>query len=102
MASALFEIVAEALRAGRVTELRERLGLDLPDALARHAELLAHLFERADLAVIETEPQSHDCALAIVELLQRFLNRFRQQRTSGSGRRRNHVRVFDEVAEKAV
>ncbi len=30
----------------RMLQLAQRLGLDLPDALARHRELLADLFER--------------------------------------------------------
>ena len=76
----LFEIIAEALRARRVAELREGLRLDLANALARDAELLADFFERADLSVVETEAQSHHRAFTIVELLQRFLDRLREQR----------------------
>jgi hypothetical protein len=40
--------------------------------------------------------------LAVVQFLQRFLDRFRQQRARRGGRRRDHVRVFDEIAEQAV
>src|ERR671913_1671046 len=41
----------EQARARRVAEFAERLGLDLADALARHVEVLADLFERVLLAL---------------------------------------------------
>ena len=59
-----------------MAQFRERLRLDLADAFASHAELLADLFERADLAVVETEAQPHNRAFTIVQLLQCFLDRF--------------------------
>src|SRR5438552_6223506 len=85
-----------------MAELRERLRFDLANAFARDAELLADLFERADLPVVETEAQTHDRALAVVELLQRFFDRFREQRARGGRGRRDDVGVFYEVAEEAV
>ena len=41
-----------------MTQLAQRLGLDLTDPLARQVELLADLFERAGLARHETEAES--------------------------------------------
>src|SRR5690242_17311723 len=43
--------VLERLGAGGVAEFAERLRLDLPDALAGDAELLADFFQRAAVAV---------------------------------------------------
>ena len=54
------EVVAELLAAVGVAQLGQRLGLDLADPLAGDAELLAHLLERAGLAVVEAEAQPHD------------------------------------------
>src|SRR5262245_51111902 len=85
-----------------MAQFRERLRLDLADAFASHAELLADLFERADLAVVETEAKPHDGAFAVVQFLQRFFDRLAQQRARGRGRGRDHVRVLDEVTEEAV
>src|SRR5712691_11384308 len=51
----LLQVVAELLRARRVAQLTQRLGLDLADALARDAESLADLFERPLVAVDQPE-----------------------------------------------
>src|SRR5215218_9169588 len=53
--SAAVEVVAQLLAAQRVAQLGQRLRLDLADALAGDAELLADLLERAGLAVVEAE-----------------------------------------------
>src|SRR5262249_49953553 len=93
--SGLFEVVAEALRARGVPQLPQRLRLDLADALAGDAELLADLFQRAHLAVVEPEPEAHDRAFAVVQLLERLLDRFREQRAGGGGRGCDRRRVLD-------
>ena len=41
--------------AGRVAHFAQRFGFDLADALARDAELAANFFQRATVAVAETE-----------------------------------------------
>src|SRR3954471_21240696 len=51
----LLQEILEALGAGGVAELAERLRLDLADALARDAELPAHLFERHRVAVVQAK-----------------------------------------------
>ena len=53
--------------AGRMTHLLEGLGLDLADALARHFELPAQLFERAAVAIDEAKPQLKHLALALAD-----------------------------------
>ena len=55
--------VLELLAAAGVTELAQRLGFDLADALARDVELLADLFERAGTAVLDAEAQLQDLPL---------------------------------------
>src|SRR5215470_11833981 len=48
----------------RVAQLAQRLGLDLPDPLARDLEILAHLFERVIRALADPEPQLEHLLLA--------------------------------------
>ena len=62
---ALVEEVAQALRLAVALQLGHRLGLDLADALAGEAELLADLLQRARLPVLEAEAQLDDLALAL-------------------------------------
>src|SRR5437879_13405346 len=60
----LLQVVAELLRARRVAQLAQRLGLDLADALAGDPEPLAHLFQRALAAVDQPEAQLQHAPLA--------------------------------------
>src|ERR1051326_4629602 len=50
------DAVFEALRLWKALELLERVVLDLPDALAGHAERAADLLERARLLALQAEP----------------------------------------------
>src|SRR2546421_1180 len=54
-ASRLLQVIPEFLAAGRVAQLAQRLGLDLPDALAGHPEPLADLFQRALVARLQAQ-----------------------------------------------
>lgn len=47
-----------------MAEFAQRLRFDLSDAFARDAELLADFFERALMAVFETEPEDEHLAFA--------------------------------------
>src|SRR5262245_11050997 len=85
-----------------MTQLGERFRLDLADALAGDAELLADLLERAHLAVVEPEAQAHDLPLPVVELLERLDDRLGEQRAGGGGGRGDGGGILDEVAEEAV
>ena len=62
--SGLVEVVPQELCRLGSAQLRQRLGLDLPDPLAGHPEGFAHLFERPDLAVLQAEAESHHVLLA--------------------------------------
>ena len=52
------------------TQAPQRLGLDLPGALARHPQHLAHLFQRTALAIGQAIAQVDDPALALVEVIE--------------------------------
>src|SRR5207245_11179447 len=82
-ASALVEVVAQLLTADGVPQLRQGLGLDLADALAGDAELLADLLEGASLAVVEPETHAHDLLLAIGELVESLGDRLVEEGTGG-------------------
>src|SRR5262249_8826856 len=56
--------VLAVLRARRLTELAERLRLDLPNALARHLEALADLFECVVRLLADPEAETQDLLLA--------------------------------------
>src|SRR5262250_217975 len=62
--SAALDERAQALAARGVPELPQRLGLDLPDALAGHLEILAHLFQRVVRLLPDAEPHPEDLLLA--------------------------------------
>src|SRR3954451_21525543 len=98
----LFEVVAELLRARRVAQLRQRLGLDLADPLAGETELLADLVERARLAVGETEAQSDDRGLPLRQRLEHAVELAleKSERHDLGGHRR--VGALDQATELAV
>ena len=54
---------AEVAAPERVPQLPERLGLDLPDALARHVEALADLFQGVLALLADAEAQPQDLLL---------------------------------------
>src|SRR5581483_8989369 len=98
----LVEVIPESLRTGRMSELRQRLRLDLPDPFARHPELLADFFQGVELAVIEAKPEPDHAPLPLGELLQGLLDRFREQRPGGGIGGSDGARVLDEVTQEAV
>src|SRR2546430_3493956 len=70
VAAPALSIVEEGLeypRAARVLELAQRLGLDLADALARHRELQAHLFQRVVGVHADAEAHAQHALLARCE-----------------------------------
>src|SRR5450830_1235483 len=96
------EVVPQRLGPRGVTELGHRLGLDLPDPLARHAVDLADLIERLGLAVGQTEPHRHDTGLALGERVEHPAQLLAQQREAHRVDRDHRLGVLDEVAELAV
>ncbi len=85
-----------------MAELAQRLGFDLADAFAGHAEILAHFLERAGTPVYQAEAQPQHHFLPggqRVEHAHQLLAQQRVRRGVGRGRR---VVVGDEVAQVAV
>ena len=81
----------------------ERLRLDLPDPLAREAELAADLLEaRGLLGVAEPEPELEHPALPLVQLGQRLSEPLPLERAVGELDRILAGRVGEEVAELLV
>src|SRR4051794_8308079 len=58
-------------QAWHTAQLGQRLGLDLANALAADAQLLADLAQRSLVATIQTEPQPQDLSFAGVQLVER-------------------------------
>src|SRR5262245_587098 len=59
----VFDERPEVTAAQRVAQLAEGLGLDLTDALPRHREALADLFQRVLAFFADAEPQAQDFLL---------------------------------------
>jgi hypothetical protein len=57
-----------------MAQLPQGLGLDLANALAGDAELLADLFERPKTAILQAKSENQDLALALTEFVQGFAN----------------------------
>src|ERR1700742_2365851 len=93
----------EQTRARGVAELAERLGFDLPDALARHVEVLADLFERVLLAVrAEAVAELDDDLFARAEGRKPRVRHLPQVRRHDRVGRAYARLVLDEVAEVRI
>ena len=77
--AALLEEITQLARPTRVAQLAERLRLDLPDALAGHAEVLADLFQRATAAVLQPEPQLQHAPFTIAQRAQHVFHLLAQE-----------------------
>src|ERR1035437_1883738 len=85
-----------------MAQLAQRGRLDLPDALTRHPESPAHLFERALVLIDEAEAQLHDAALARCQRVEDVVHMSVQH-----GLRRGVCRgcgalVLDEIPEAGI
>ncbi len=85
-----------------VLELAQRLVLDLTDALARDAEVAADLFEGVFASVDEPLAKLQHHRLALVELVERFLEFFTENDLARLIDRRFDVVVGDEVSVKRI
>src|SRR5699024_11212061 len=96
------EVVPQRLRPARVAQLRHRLGLYLPDPLARDAEGVADLVERLRLPVTEAKTHADHARLALREGVEQALELPLQHREADRVGRYDRLGVLDEVAEFAV
>src|SRR5262245_29291077 len=86
----------------RMLQLAHRLRLDLANALARHLEDAAHLFQRVRVTVAQAVTQLDDLALAIRQGLEHLIDLVLEHLLRGRLHRRFGGVVFDEIAEIAV
>src|SRR5690606_19532207 len=98
----LVEEAAHLAAARRVLQLAERLRLDLTDAFAGHAELLADFLERMVGVHADAEAHAENALLARGERRQYARHRFLEVRLHRGVDRDHRVLVLDEIAEVAV
>src|SRR5581483_2450358 len=96
------EEAPQLLGARGMTELAQRLRLDLADALARDREVLTDLLERMLAAVRQSEAQPQDLLLARRERVQHLVGLLTEAEADDRVDRRHHLLVLDEIAEVAV
>ena len=85
-----------------MTQLSDRLVLDLADALARDAEDLADLLERVRLAVVHAETQAQDVCLTLCQRVEDLAERLGQQRVARGIRRTRRIVVLNEGADGRI
>src|SRR5438045_4683406 len=73
-----FDERSQSFRVHRVRELTQRLGLDLPNALAGERELLADFFEGMLGLLFDSEPHAQNFLLAWGQRLEKLLRLRRQ------------------------
>src|SRR5690606_8199433 len=92
----------EPLGSARVAQLAQRLGLDLPDALAGDLEVLADLLEGVVGLLADTEPHAQHLLLARGQGGEHLAGLFGQVDRDDRVRRRGDALVLDEVAQLRV
>src|SRR5687768_5543200 len=83
-------------------ELAQRLGFDLPYTLARHGEVLAHLFERMLAAVADAEAHLDDFLFARGQRLQHRFGLFLEIEVDDRLGWRHRRAILDEVAQMRI
>ena len=99
LAGACVEEGAQAMAPAGMPQFPERLGFDLPDALASDREMLADFFERVLAAVLQAEAHLDDLLFARAESLQDLGRLLAQIQIDYGFGRRSHAAVDDEVAQ---
>src|SRR5215471_11061446 len=82
--------------ARRMAQLAQRLGFDLPDALARDGEALADFLERVLAAVADAEAHLDDLLFARRERLEHRLGLFLEIQIDHGLGRGDHLAILDE------
>jgi len=86
----------------RVTQLAQRLRLDLADTFASDVIHLADLFERAFVAVNQTEAHLQNLAFAFGQRGEHVAQLLAQQTVAGHVRRIFRRLVLDEIADAHI
>src|SRR5262245_17569440 len=86
----------------RMLQLSQRLGLDLPDTLARHRELLADFLQRVVGVHADAEAHAQHALLARRERGEHPRRGLAQVRLDRRVNRQDRVLVLDEIAEMRV
>src|SRR5262250_422299 len=97
LARASFEERPQLAAARWMAQLAQRLGFDLPDALARDGEALADFLERVLAAVADAEPHLDDLLLARRERLEHRLGLFLEVQVDDRFGGGDDLAIFDEV-----
>src|SRR5580765_8748269 len=97
-----FEEAPELLRARRMAQLSEGLGLDLADALAGDGEVLPDFLEGVLAAVGEPEAEAEHLLLTRRQRVQHLVGLLAQGEADHALDGRADLLVLDEVAEVAV
>jgi len=84
-----------------MAQLAQGLGLDLADALTRHLEVAADLFEGMILAIHQAEAQLQDLALTLGKRGQGMLDLLTQHLTRGRIQWLEGVHILDEIFQLA-
>src|SRR5512135_2400004 len=85
-----------------MTELPQRLRLDLANALARDLEVLTHLFERVVALLADAEAHAEDLLLARRQRLEHLPRLLREVHVDDRLGGRHHALVLDEIAKMRV
>src|SRR5437870_12120686 len=97
-----FEEAPELLRARRVPELSQRLGLDLSDALAGDREVLPDLLQRVLAAVGEAEAEPQHLLLTRGERVEDLVRLLPERQADDRLDGRDDLLVRYEIAQVAV
>ena len=82
-----------------LSQLSERLGLDLPNALAGDSEVATHLFQGPTASVLKAEPQLQHSGLALAQRVEHIVDLLLEQLVRSSLRGGESAPVFDKVAQ---
>ena len=85
-----------------MAELAQCLGFDLPDPLARDAELTPDLLERAELAVVESETEHDNAPFAIGEAVEGIADLRLEKLMRCQFEWRRHRVVLNEITEEGI
>src|SRR5712692_1652234 len=88
--------------AAGMAQFAQRLGLNLPDALARHREILADLFERMIRVLPNPEPLAQDPLFAGGQGFERVVDLSLKVIPNRRLERRDRLLVLYKIAEVAV